>query len=66
MEKLERELAAIIAEHVTIGYRLDPGGVVNPDTIHVSSALGAAHMAIHFLKQASAAGGRGASVRRRP
>lgn len=47
-EKLEHEIAGIIAEHVTIGYRLDPGGTVNPDTI-VVTALGAAHVVLHRL-----------------
>lgn len=50
-EALECQLAPIIAEHVEIGYTLRPDGLVDPDTIRVTGAMGAAHMAIHFLKQ---------------
>lgn len=50
-ELLERKLAPIIAEHVEIGYTLRPDGLVDPDTIRVTGAMGAAHMAIHFMKQ---------------
>lgn len=50
-ETLERELAPIIAEHVEIGYTLRPDGLVDPETIRVTGAMGAAHMAIHFLKE---------------
>lgn len=50
MEALEREIAALIREHVEIGYELLPGGVVNPDSIGVS-AYGAAHVVVHRLRK---------------
>jgi hypothetical protein len=50
-EKLEHKIAALIAEHVTIGYQLRPDGLVDPDTIRVFSALGAAHVVVHALTQ---------------
>ncbi len=50
-EILERKLAELLKEHIEIGYVLRPDGLVDPDTIKVTGAMGAAHMAIHFLKQ---------------
>ncbi len=50
-EALEQQLAPIIAEHVTIGYVLRPDGLVDPDTIRITGALGTSHMVIHFIKQ---------------
>jgi hypothetical protein len=61
-EKLEHEIAGIIAENVTIGYRLDPGGTVNPDTIFVT-ALGAAHVVLHRLAPPTIALGETAPVK---
>lgn len=49
-QKLEDEVAELIAENVTVGYTLGPGGLVDPDTIFVL-ANGAAHVVIHRLKQ---------------
>jgi len=48
-ETIERRVAALIAEHVVIGYALCPGGLADPDTIGVSSAAGAAHVVVHAL-----------------
>lgn len=45
-EELERRLAALIAEHVEIGYTLRPDGLVDPDTIKITGATGAASVAI--------------------
>lgn len=50
-EALAQKLAPIIAEHVEIAYQLDADGRVDPNTIRVSGALGAAYMALHFIKQ---------------
>jgi hypothetical protein len=49
-EKLEREVAALICEHVTIGYSFakNGGGLVDPETIFVM-AEGAAHVIVHRL-----------------
>ncbi len=47
-EALEREVAALIREHVGVGYELLPGGFADPDTIHVY-AEGAAHMVVFRL-----------------
>ena len=49
-DTLEHQIAALIAEHVTIGYELGPDGRVNPDTIFVAGTLGAAHVVIHALR----------------
>jgi hypothetical protein len=52
MNPLEDKIAAIIAEHVEIGYELRPDGLVDPSTIGVTGAHGAAHMVIHELSKA--------------
>jgi hypothetical protein len=44
----EEEIAALILEHVEVGYTLGEGGLVDPDTIFVSTA-GAAHVIAHRL-----------------
>jgi hypothetical protein len=52
----EEEIAALIREHVEVGYTLGEGGLVDPDTIFVNAA-GAAHVIAHgphfpeFLRQ---------------
>lgn len=48
-QKLEDEIAAMIAEHVVIAYELRQDGLVDPKTIRVGGANGAAHVVIHAL-----------------
>lgn len=52
---LEDEIADLIREHVTIGYTLGAGGMVDPNTIFVLTNA-AAHMVVHRLRTPEAVG----------
>ena len=50
-DQLERRIARLIAEHVTVGYSYAPGpphGLVDPATIRLHT-LGAAAVVVHAL-----------------
>jgi len=48
----EEEIAALIREHVEVGYTLGEGGLVDPETIFVNAA-GAAHVIHHAVTSGS-------------
>lgn len=48
-DELERKIADLLKEHVGIGYTLELGGVVNPDTLFLLTD-GAAHVVLHAVR----------------
>ena len=50
-EKLEREVATLIREHVTVGYSYDAGHHIDPDSIFTATE-GAAYVVVHHMRKA--------------